>query len=185
MTLAGRRLDGLSAAARRVGGMGYVGPNRRHEGLALGASIELNAVAGDLRRPPIGRSAWLSRRALRRVAAERLDALSVRRGSPGDPAGSLSGGNQQRLVFAREIAGEPVLLLVSQPTRGVDLGGIAAIHALLRDYRDRGGAALLISEEIDELEALCDRILVMAAGRIVGCAEERGEIGRLMVMGRG
>ena len=185
VTLAGRRLDGLPTAARRAAGMGYVGPDRRHEGLALEASVELNAVAGELRRPPIARGPWVSRRALRRVAAGRLDALGVRRGGPGDPAVSLSGGNQQRLVFAREIAGAPPLLLVSQPTRGVDLGGIAAIHALLRDTRARGGAVLLASEELDEIEALADRILVMAGGRIVGAAEDRGEIGRLMVMGDG
>jgi simple sugar transport system ATP-binding protein len=126
----------------------------------------------------------LNLRAQASVARERLARLSVRYGALGDRAGSLSGGNQQRLVFAREIAGAPRVLVASQPTRGVDLNGIAAIHALLREVRDGGGAVLLVSEELDEIQDLSDRVLVMAAGCIVGETDpkaDRREIGRLMV----
>jgi simple sugar transport system ATP-binding protein len=185
LRLNGRDLAGQGAGARRAAGMGYVSADRRREGLAVGASIEENAVAGSHRQPPIGNGWRLSRRRLRQSALERLERLSVRFGASADPVSSLSGGNQQRVVFAREIAEDPTLLLVSQPTRGVDLNGIAAIHAILRGYRKDGGAVLLVSEELDELQALSDRILVMADGRIVADLDadaDRRQIGRLMVM---
>ena len=183
--LAGKDLTDLDAERRRSAGMGYISADRRHEGLAIDASIEENTVAGSHRAPPISNGFWLNRGSMKRVALDRLKRLSVKYGALNDPVGSLSGGNQQRVVFAREIAGSPQLLLVSQPTRGVDLNGIAAIHSILRDFRDAGGAVLLVSEELDELQMLSDRIVVMAQGRIVGALDadaDRREIGRLMVM---
>jgi simple sugar transport system ATP-binding protein len=96
----------------------------------------------------------------------------------------FSGGNQQKLVLAREAAPEPRVLLVGQPTRGVDIGAIEFIHARLRAMRDAGGAVLLVSSELDEILALADRVLVMHAGRIAGelpigrCDEPT--LGRLM-----
>lgn len=183
--LSGLDLKGFDADRRRAAGIGYISADRRHEGLSIEESIEENTIAGSHRSPPISNGIWLGRGALKRVALERLERLLVRYGALRDPVGSLSGGNQQRVVFAREIAGSPPLLLVSQPTRGVDLNGIAAIHGILRDFRDGGGAVLLVSEELDELQILSDRILVMAEGRIVGELDgdaDRREIGRLMVM---
>ena len=184
--LKGAELSGLDTERRRRAGVGYVSADRRHEGLALGASIEENVIAGSHRDPPVAHGWRLSRRTLRRTALDRLKRLSVIFGGPGDPVSSLSGGNQQRVVFAREIASNPPLLLVSQPTRGVDLNGIAAIHDILLGYRAAGGAVLLASEELDELQALCDRLLVVADGRITGAFDadaERREIGRAMVLG--
>ncbi len=183
--LNGTDLSGLRPDRRRAAGIGFISADRGQEGLALAASIEDNVIAGSQRQPPIGKGWWLSRRALRRVALDRLGRLSVRYGAARDKVSSLSGGNQQRVVFARETAGTPPLLLVSQPTRGVDLNGIAAIHAILLDFRARGGAVLLASEELDELQILSDRILVMVDGRIAGelaADADRGEIGRMMVM---
>jgi ABC-type uncharacterized transport system ATPase subunit len=96
----------------------------------------------------------------------------------------FSGGNQQKLVLAREAAPEPRVLLVGQPTRGVDIGAIEFIHGRLRAMRDAGGAVLVVSSELDEILALADRVLVMNAGRIVGelpigqCSE--AALGRLM-----
>lgn len=183
--LGGRDISGLDTRARRAAGIGYVSADRAHEGLSLAASIEENVIAGAHRAPPIAWHGLLDRRVLRRVAKDRLTALSVRYGAPSDPVKSLSGGNQQRVVFAREIAGEPALLLVSQPTRGVDLNGIAAIHRLLVDFCAAGGAVLLVSEEIDEIRTLADRILVMSDGRVVGEVSpdtDPREIGRMMVM---
>ena len=185
VALSGTDLSGLGADRRRAAGIGYISADRRHEGLSIEGSIEENTIAGSHRSAPISNGIWLGRAAVKRVALERLDRLAVRYGTLRDPVGSLSGGNQQRVVFAREIAGAPPLLLVSQPTRGVDLNGIAAIHGILRDFRDAGGAVLLVSEELDELQILSDRILVMAEGRIVGelgADADRREIGRLMVM---
>ncbi len=185
VTLAGKDLSDLDAGHRRAAGIGYVSADRRHEGLAIDASIEDNAIAGSHRVRPISNGLWLDRRALKRVALDRLQRLSVKYGALRDPVGSLSGGNQQRVVFAREIAGSPQLLLVSQPTRGVDLNGIAAIHSILRTFREAGGAVLLVSEELDELQMLSDRIVVMARGRLVGelgADADRRDIGRLMVL---
>ena len=108
---------------------------------------------------------------LRAIAAEArraLARLSVRYRRLGDPAGSLSGGNQQRLVIARELDREPRLLVAAQPTRGVDIAGTAFIHSQIAAFRDRGGAVLLISESLDEVLALSDRIIGLYSGRIVG-----------------
>lgn len=185
VTLAGLDISDMGAERRRRAGIGYISADRRHEGLSILGSIEENTIAGSHRQSPISNGLWLARSAVRRIAQDRLERLAVRFGTLRDPVGSLSGGNQQRVVFAREVAGSPPLLLVSQPTRGVDLNGIAAIHGILRDFREAGGAVLLVSEELDELQLLSDRILVMAEGRIVGALgadADRREIGRLMVM---
>ncbi|MFV0384347.1 MAG: ABC transporter ATP-binding protein [Paracoccus sp. (in: a-proteobacteria)] len=186
ITLNGSDLTHADTAARRAAGLGYISADRRHEGLCLSASIALNTVTGSHRRPPVARGRFLNPKALLDTARERLEGLQVRYGALADPVSSLSGGNQQKLVFAREIATGPCFLVVSQPTRGVDLGGIAAIHHLLGQFRADGGAVLLVSEELDEIQTLSDRILVMAEGAIVG-ELPRGasaqEIGRMMVMG--
>lgn len=114
-----------------------------------------------------------------------LDAFAVVRRDEADPVRSLSGGNQQRVVIARELDREPKLLIAAQPTRGVDIAGIAFIHREMLAYVERGGAVLLVSEELDELLLLSDRIVAMHHGRATG--EMRGEqadidsIGRLML----
>lgn len=181
----GRDITHADNATRRARGLAFVSPDRGHEGLAIAASVEANVAAGSHRAPPIARGPFLNRSAMHQVATERLNRLGVTYANLSDPARSLSGGNQQRLVFAREIAGDPSLLVVSQPTRGVDLNGIAAIHQILRDFRDHGGSVFLVSEELEELLDLSDRILVIAAGRIVGQRDARAtdmaELGRLMV----
>ena len=182
----GQDITQASNAARRARGLAFISPDRGHEGLATTASVEANVVAGSHRGPPICRGPLLSRSAMRKVATERLNRLGVTYAKLSDPAKSLSGGNQQRLVFAREIAGDPSLLVVSQPTRGVDLNGIAAIHRILRMFRDNGGSVFLVSEELEELLDLSDRILVIAGGRIVGQRDAKdadmAELGRLMVL---
>jgi len=104
----------------------------------------------------------------RRGGAEGAHSASVRFGALGDPASSLSGGNQQRLAIARELEREPKLLVAAQPTRGVDIGGTAFIHDLIAAFRDRGGAVLLVSESLDEILAVSDRIVCLYKGRIIG-----------------
>jgi len=186
VVLSGKEVTRADNGRRRQLGMGYVSADRRHEGLALEASIEANVVAGSHRLPPVCSGYFLDRSAMRATGADRLQSLDVRHGSLTNPVSSLSGGNQQKLVFAREIAIKPGLLVVSQPTRGVDLLGIAAIHDILRKFRDDGGAVLFVSEELDELLDLSDRIYVMAGGRIIG-GRTSGEadiadIGSMMLM---
>ena len=183
-------LDGLDIThatnrARRNRGMRYVSSDRRNEGLAHDAAIDLNTVAGSLRKQPILKGRTNSLTALRDVARRRLEKLNVRYGRLRDAARSLSGGNQQRVVFAREISNNPTLLVVSQPTRGVDLKGIAAIHSLLMALRGEGKSVLLISEELDEIIGLSDRVYVIADGGIAGeMAREEMDVsglGRMML----
>ncbi|MEM6462447.1 MAG: ABC transporter ATP-binding protein [Pseudomonadota bacterium] len=184
--LCGQDITHLDNRQRRALGIGFVSADRRHEGLALEASVETNVIAGSHRAPPVRKGLFFDRGAMRRVAEERLGFVDVRYGALNDAVSDLSGGNQQRLVFAREIAAAPRLLIVSQPTRGVDLVGIAAIHGILSDFRASGGSVLLISEELEEILALSDRIAVIADGTIVGQMPageaDISRVGKLMVM---
>ena len=185
--LAGTSLVPLTLAQRRALGLAYLSPDRAAEGLCLAAPIADNAIAGHHRRPEMCRRGVLRRNAIARHVAGLLDRYAVKRASDRDPAGSLSGGNQQRVAVARELDGEPKLLVACQPTRGVDIRGIDFIHRCLIDYRDRGGAVLLISEELEELVALSDRIVIVYGGRITG-EVARGsagteEIGQFMLGG--
>jgi simple sugar transport system ATP-binding protein len=185
VTLSGRSVAQASLSARRAAGLAYLSPDRAAEGLCLDASIVDNVIAGHHRRPDRVHWGILRLGLIRDHAEALLDRYSVRRGSSALPAASLSGGNQQRVAIARELDGDPAVLVACQPTRGVDIRGIAFIHRCLLDYRDRGGAVLLVSEELDEVITLADRILVMFNGEIRG-ELHRGEgdvetIGRLML----
>jgi len=174
-----------SLGRRRSAGLSYLSPDRAAEGLCLPASIADNMMAGHHRAPEFCASGISRRGAMHSHVESLLDRFAVKRGSSALPASSLSGGNQQRVAVARELDGDPKVLLACQPTRGVDIRGIAFIHQCLLDYRNRGGAVLLISEELDELLQLSDRIVVVYGGRITG-EVERGsadvaEIGRMML----
>ena len=171
ITLRGRRLTKASARARRRAGFGYVSADRKHEGLALGMPIADNAIAGT-GLGGLTRGGWFSPTRVRAAVADVLTTGAVRYGSERDPISSLSGGNQQRVVIARELRERPDVLVTSQPTRGVDIRGIAFIHDQIRAARDAGTAVVLFSEELDEIQALADRIIVLHQGRVVG------EVGR-------
>jgi general nucleoside transport system ATP-binding protein len=165
----GRRdVTGASAAGFRAVGVGYISADRAEEGLCLAASIRDNFVAGREREPKFSRFGVMRIPAVEAAATRAFELLSVRFGALADPAASLSGGNQQRLVLARELERNPKLLVAAQPTRGVDIAGTAFIHRLLGDFRDRGGAVLLVSESLDEILALSDRIVCLYNGKIVG-----------------
>jgi simple sugar transport system ATP-binding protein len=117
-------------------------------------------------------------------ALKLIRTFDIRAESPQEPAGSLSGGNQQKLVVAREMARETTVLVASQPTRGVDVGSIEFIHRRLVEQRDAGLAVLLVSSELDEVLSLADRVAVMYRGRVVALLEggeiDRDRIGLLM-----
>jgi simple sugar transport system ATP-binding protein len=121
---------------------------------------------------------------MRQDTADMMERYDVRPRNPALRSGHFSGGNQQKLVLAREAAPAPKVLLVGQPTRGVDIGAIEFIHGRLRAMREAGGAILLVSSELDEILALADRVVVMNAGRVAGelaieeCSEQA--LGRLM-----
>jgi simple sugar transport system ATP-binding protein len=141
-------------------------------------------------RPPVAigpRRSWLDREAIRERARKIVRLFDVRPGDLDLPARALSGGNQQKLVLGRELELPPRLLLVAQPTRGVDIGGIEFIHRRLVELRDSGCAILLVSSELEEVTALSDRLLVMRRGRIVAEVDparaSTEEIGLLMTGG--
>jgi simple sugar transport system ATP-binding protein len=125
-------------------------------------------VLGYQQRPRYDRLGWLRQPVMRGDTATMMERYDVRPRDITLTCASFSGGNQQKLVLAREAFPEPRVLLVGQPTRGVDIGAIEFIHGRLRALRDSGGAVLLVSSELDEILALADRVLVMDRGRIAG-----------------
>ena len=168
ISFAGMPLTNASTGRFRSAGIGYLSADRAGEGLCLVASIRDNFVAGREGEAPFSRRGLLRPAAIKNRAERAMGKLSIRYRRLTDAARSLSGGNQQRLVIAREFDRAPKLLVAAQPTRGVDISGIAFIHRRIAEFRDCGGAVLLISEEIDEILALSDRIVGLYGGVVVG-----------------
>ena len=174
----------LGVGGRRHAGLAFISPDRRREGLAVDASLSGNTIAGHHRKPELTTAGWTRPRAVERFARALLQRFGVRHDRLSAPAASLSGGNQQRLVAARELGEQPRVLIAAQPTRGVDVKGISFIHSQLIAIRDAGSAVMLVSEELDELLRLSDRIVVLYGGRVTGEIErkdfDRAHLGRLM-----
>lgn len=144
-------------------------PEDRHKrGLLLEADLAENSILGVHYRPPVSVGGFMSEPAISKRVNEIIENFDVRPGDPTLTAKSLSGGNQQKLIIGREFELHPRLLLVSQPTRGVDIGAIEFIHRKLIELRDAGAAVLLVSAELEEVTALADRLLVIRDGKIVG-----------------
>ncbi len=149
-------------------GLGHIPEDRQRRGLVLEYSIAENIALHDYRSPPASRFGWLFPRRLIERARRLIQDFDVRGGGPNTRAGSLSGGNQQKVVLAREIERDPKVLIAAQPTRGLDVGAIEFVHRRLIEERDEGRAILLVSLELEEVLSLSDRILVMYEGEIVG-----------------
>jgi simple sugar transport system ATP-binding protein len=164
--------------------LAHVPEDRHKRALVLPFDAWESAVLGYQDRPRYSLRGWMRQKQMKADCAEMMERYDVRPRNPALRSSKFSGGNQQKLVLAREAAPEPKVLLVGQPTRGVDIGAIEFIHGRLRAMRDAGGAVLVVSSELDEILALSDRVIVMNAGRISGelpiadCSE--GAIGRLM-----
>ena len=165
--LDGTDLSGASTRARLRAGIGYIPEDRSEDGLVGDFSVADNLVLDVYDRPPYANGIALNLAAIRDTAATRVQEYDVRTTSVETPAGTLSGGNQQKVVVAREMSRDVKLLLASQPTRGLDVGSIEFVHRRLVTQRDAGAAVLLVSSELDEIYALADRIAVMYEGRIV------------------
>jgi simple sugar transport system ATP-binding protein len=164
-------IDGRDVAARPsreaiAAGVGHVPEDRAGVGSAPNLSLVDNLILRAFRRPPIARGPMLDDGAARDKADSLRTAYAIAAPTIDSPVRILSGGNLQRLILAREIDASPKLLVAVQPTRGLDVGAIEGVHQMLLDLRARGTAILLISEELEELLALSDRILVMYEGRI-------------------
>jgi general nucleoside transport system ATP-binding protein len=161
-------------------GVAHVPEDRLGSGLVPTLDLADNVILKDYRRPPLARGLLLNGAAVAAFTDRLLRQYNVSAPGRGARAGLLSGGNQQKLLLARELSGEPRLLVAVHPTRGVDIGATEAIHGLLMAQRARGAAVLLISEDLDELLALSDRIAVLYEGRVMGTVDAAGaDIGRL------
>jgi general nucleoside transport system ATP-binding protein len=191
--IAGRILIGdrdvttASARQRYDTGLGHIPEDRQRRGLVLDFTLAENLALHDYEKEPFAKLGWL--RPGRMIASARrlLHEFDVRGGGPRTRAAALSGGNQQKVVVAREVSRDPRVLIAAQPTRGLDVGAIEFVHRRLVEERDEGRAVLLISLELDEVLSLADRILVLYEGRIVaeyGPDVTEEELGIAMTGGR-
>ena len=190
VTVRGRDIRRLDARRRRAAGIAHVPEDRQRRGLLLGFTVEENVILGSHDRPPaVHRTggALLDAAAIRKQAQLVIRDFDVRPADSTLPAQALSGGNQQKLIIGREFERRPDLLLVAQPTRGVDIGAIEFIHRKIVAMRDAGCAVLLVSAELEEITALADRVIVLHNGRIAGEVDpsqvSTGHIGLLMTGG--
>lgn len=149
-------------------GLGHIPEDRHRYGLVLDFTLAENVALQSYRRPPESRLGWLFPKRMQEAARRLIAEFDVRGGGPQTRASSLSGGNQQKVVVAREVARDPSVLIAAQPTRGLDVGAIEYIHSRLIEQRDEGKAVLLVSLELEEILSLSDRILVVYEGRLAG-----------------
>jgi simple sugar transport system ATP-binding protein len=181
--LSSARHVAASTAAVLASGVGYVPADRGHDGLVADFSVGENLVLDRYRSAPFGRGLSLKPTAIRESARELIDEFDIRTSSQATPAGTLSGGNQQKVVVAREMSRPLSLLVAAQPTRGVDVGSTEFIHARIVAERDNGAGVLLVSSELDEILGLADRIAVMYRGKVLAVVAPdtpRERIGLLM-----
>jgi simple sugar transport system ATP-binding protein len=169
--LDGTRLDGRGPAQVRQEGLGHVPEERMRDGVIADFTVADNLMLVDSRSPTYTRWGFLRNRVIRSHCQDLVTEFAIKAPSLGTPARNLSGGNIQKLILARELSGRPKALLVAQPTRGVDVGAAEYIHRRLLEQRAGGTAILMISEDLDEIVSLSDRILVMYEGAIVGEAD--------------
>jgi simple sugar transport system ATP-binding protein len=168
VSIAGRDVSGLGVRATTEAGVAHIPEDRQLAGLVLDFTLAENLALREYRKPPLSEHGLLSKRQMRERAQKLLDEYDVRGGEPETLAGALSGGNQQKVAVAREIASNPELLIAHQPTRGLDVGAIEFVHRRLLAERAEGRGVLLVSLEFEEVRGLADRILVIYEGRIVG-----------------
>jgi simple sugar transport system ATP-binding protein len=168
IVIEGRRVTTLTTDGVLDLGVGYVPEDRLHDGLVGTFSVAENLVLDMYDKKPFASFGSLNLDEIERNAQFRVDEFDVRTPSPQAPAGTLSGGNQQKVVLARELSRPLKLLIVAQPTRGLDVGSMEFVHRRIVEERDKGTAIVLVSTELDEVLGLADRIAVMYRGRIAG-----------------
>jgi ABC-type uncharacterized transport system ATPase subunit len=168
VVVGGRVISHATARKMLDAGVGHIPEDRQRRGLVLEFSIAENIALHDYNAPPASHFGWLFPRRLVERARTLIGEFDVRGGGPNTRASALSGGNQQKVVAAREVARDPKVLVAAQPTRGLDVGAIEYLHRRLVQERDKGRAILLLSLELEEVLSLSDRILVIYEGRIVG-----------------
>ena len=154
-------------------GVAHVPEDRQQDGLVLSYPVADNLVLSTYYRPPFAKGIVIQQKEVDKAAAERVEQFDVRTPGITTSAGALSGGNQQKVIVAREFSRPIKLLIAAQPTRGLDVGSIEYIHSRIIERRSEGCAVLLVSTELDEILALSDRIAVMYRGRIVAVVEAK------------
>jgi simple sugar transport system ATP-binding protein len=184
-TLLGKPLTHLDPYEARRRGVSHVPEDRLRRAVVKGMSVEENVALGRQGQRPFARGPWLDFTGRRERTKSLLGRYDVRPPDPLLPIQALSGGNQQKVVVARELDSEPKLLVVVQPTRGLDISAVAQVHARLREERARGVGVLLVSLDLEEVLAMSDRVYVLFEGRVTGTFtraqfDER-EIGRCML----
>ncbi|RME62818.1 MAG: ABC transporter ATP-binding protein [Caldilineae bacterium] len=184
VTMDGVDITGQPTAERIAAGLAYIPEERMHDGVIREFSVAENLILQDHTRPPYSRGIFLDFRRIAQHSWDMVRSFSVKTPTIETPTKSLSGGNIQKLILARELSRQPKVLIAAQPTRGVDIGATEYIHQRLLDQREAGTATLLISEDLDEVLALSDRIAVMYEGRIMAVVERAQtnaeELGLLM-----
>lgn len=188
LRILGRDARDLSARSVRALGVGIVPEDRQAQGLLLDSDLTANFLLGLQRAAPFVKRGLIQTKELARRLAEAIRRFDVRPATPSALARGLSGGNQQKLILARELELAPALFICAQPTRGVDVGSIEFIHEQIVAARQRGAAVLLVSSALEEIQALSDRILVFYEGEVVrefarGEADEK-RLGKYMGGGR-
>ena len=183
----GREIGGAGVRGALAAGIGHIAEDRHRRGLVLPFNLAENLALRGYRRGPLSRFGLLSPRRMRKRAFPLLQDYDVRGGDCDTPAASLSGGNQQKVVIARELAEDPLVTVAAQPTRGLDVGAIEFVHRQLLEQREAGRAVLLVSLELEEIRSLSDRVLVIYEGRVVaevGPDASDEELGVAMTGGR-
>lgn len=184
LTVAGKDVSNADPNGFRNAGVSYIPEDRHHRGLVLDFPLWENVLLGNTEREPFVRAGVIDSRKTQSITRQLMESHDVRAPSPKTPARALSGGNQQKLIIARELYRDPDVLLAIQPTRGLDVGAIEFVHSELVRVRDAGKAVLLLSYDLDEILDLSDRIVVLYQGQITGeflsGQVSRSELGLLM-----
>ncbi len=171
--LNGKDVTHASPGARIDAGQSYIPEERMREGAIKDFSVADNIILEDHTKVPYSKRTFLNFRNIRKEASRLIDEYNVKTPTLDTPIKNLSGGNIQKMILARELSRKPGVLIASQPTRGVDIGASEYIHHRLLEQREAGTATLLISEDLDEIRALSDRIAVIYEGKIVGIVNSR------------
>ena len=184
VTLKDHNVTGANPNIFRQYGLSYIPEDRHNRGLVLDFPLWENVMLGNAWHEPFTTSGRVNRDQIRQITSGLIEEFDIRATGPDVPARTLSGGNQQKLIIARELYRDPDVLLAIQPTRGLDVGAIEFIHRQIIDARDKGKAVLLLSFDLDEVLDLSDRLVVLYQGRIVGKFQSgevsRTELGLLM-----
>jgi simple sugar transport system ATP-binding protein len=184
LQMLGRDIATSSVRALRDAGLAHIPADRHGMGIVPTMSVAENLLLRHYDRPPFTRGLCMQRRVMRQFALRAIAAYDIATPGPATPAGVLSGGNMQKLILARELAGQPRVIVAAHPTYGLDVGATARVHHLLRQQRAQGAAVVLVSEDLEEIVQLADRIMVLCGGESMGivpaATAERDQLGLMM-----